>query len=64
MVWNANTTISRDEARPQIEEMAREQGIAGAFKVFYDGELCATPSDLPEQIDMNKVRVSAVLDQA
>lgn len=65
MVWNAeNNTISRDEAKTKILEMAKAEGIKGAFKVFYNGELVSTPSNLPEQVEMDKVSVSAVLDQA
>jgi hypothetical protein len=66
MNWDtsANNTISRAEAQVEIVAKAQNEGINGAFKVFYDGELVVTPSDLPEQVDMNKVRVSAVLDQA
>lgn len=64
MVWNADNTISRDAAKTEISNMAKDEGIKGAFKVFYDGNLIATPNDLPEQVDMDKVSVSAVLDQA
>ena len=65
MTWNASSnTISREEAKSRIITMATEQGIKGAFKVFYDNALMTTPDDLPEQVDMSKVRVSAVLDQA
>lgn len=64
MVWNSDNTISRDEAKSKISEMAREQGIKGAFKVFYNGDLMATPNDLPERVELEKVSVSAVLDQA
>lgn len=66
MVWDSTTsnTISKAEAKSQIISMAQEQDIRGAFKVFYDGNLMATPDDLPENVEMSKVRVSAVLDQA
>ena len=65
MVWETNDNlVSKTEAKSKIIEMAKEQGIKGAFKVFHKGVLMATPDDLPEQVDMNEVRVSAVLDQA
>ena len=66
MNWNnANdNTISKDEAKTRIDALASDEGIRGAFKVFYDGTLMVTPEDLPERVDMSKVRVSAVLDQA
>jgi hypothetical protein len=67
MVWNAQeqvSTLSRDEAKSEILDMARDQGIEGAFKVFYQGELISTPDALPERVTMDAVRVSAVLDQA
>ena len=65
MNWNTdNGTISREEAGSKIKEKAQSEGINGPFKVFYDGEQMTTPDSLPEQVDMNKVRVSAVLDQA
>lgn len=64
MNWNTDSTVSREEAKGKIQEIAREEGIKGAFKVFYDGQLMSTPDNLPEQVDMDKVSVSAVLDQA
>jgi len=65
MVWETNgNTVTRAEAKGKIIEMAKEQGIKGAFKVFHKNNLMATPDDLPEQVDMADVRVSAVLDQA
>lgn len=65
MVWETNGgTVTRAEAKSKIVDMAKNEGIKGAFKVFYDGELMTTPDDLPKQVDMGKVRVSAVLDQA
>lgn len=65
MVWETNDgTISKAEAKTKIVEMAKEQGIKGAFKVFHKGELMTTPDDLPERVDMSDIRVSAVLDQA
>lgn len=63
--WNSgSSTVSREEAIAKTQAMANEQGIRGAFKVFYDGNIIANPSDLPEHVDMTKVKVSNVLDQA
>lgn len=64
--WSARGTnsVTRDEAKTKILELARAQGLKGAFKVFYDDDIIADPDDLPESVDMDKVRVSAVLDQA
>ena len=64
--WNTATpsTVTRDEAKRRILEMAREEGIEGAFKVFHNNNLIATPDDLPETVNMDNVRVSEVLDQA
>lgn len=57
-------TVTRDEAKKAIIEKAKEAGINGAFKVFYRDNLISTPDDLPAQLNMEDVRVSAVLDQA
>ena len=62
--WSSGGGIPRVEAIAKIEEMARSKGYTGAFKVFYDGEIIADPSDLPDSVIMAKVKVSAVLDQA
>jgi len=65
MAWSAEVTeVSRAEAQRLIVAQAKDEGINGAFKVFYDNNLVANPADLPETVDMRKVRVSAVLDQA
>jgi hypothetical protein len=58
------TGVSRDEAKPLILEMARNEGIEGAFKVFYQGQMISSPDSLPDTVDMGEVSVSAVLDQA
>lgn len=63
--WNTNDgLVSREEAQPKIQELATKQGIRGTFKVFYDGQIVANPTDLPERVDMKLVKVSAVMDQA
>lgn len=63
--WDNNSnTVSRDEAQVKIKALATEKGIKGAFKVFYDGEVIADPSDLPDQVDMTLIKVSNTLDQA
>lgn len=56
--------LPRADAVKKITEMAIEKGYKGAFKVLYDGGVVADPGNLPEQVDMRKVAVSAVLDQA
>ena len=64
--WTNNqpNTVTRQEAINKIMAMANEQNLKGAFKVFYKDENSADPSELPEQVDMSAVKVSAVLDQA
>jgi hypothetical protein len=62
--WQTGNTVPRDEAKTKIQALAVAQGVSGAFKVFYNGQLVSRPDDLPTQVDMSKVRVSAVLDQA
>lgn len=63
--WNtAGGGIPRAEAIGKISQMAKDKGYKGAFKVFYQDALIADPEDLPETVDMGKVKVSAVLDQA
>ena len=61
---NNNDLVSREEAQKKIIAMAKDQGIAGAFKVFYDDEIVVNPSDLLDQVDLTLVKVSAVLDNA
>lgn len=64
-MWNANDNlVSREQAESKIGELAKSKGIKGSFKVFYDGGIIEDPTDLPEQVDMTKVKVSATLDQA
>lgn len=63
--WNTNKNlVPREEAEAKIAQLAKDKGIKGSFKVFYDGSIVEDPSDLPEQVDMTKVKVSATLDQA
>lgn len=69
MTWETVNTpvegaVSRNDAIDRIKVQAREDGITGSFKVFYNEQLIANPIDLPEQVDMNLVRVSAVHDNA
>ncbi len=68
MAWEndpvAPVTLGRDAAIARIKEIAREDGITGSFKVFYQDALIANPTDLPEQVNMALVKVSAVLDNA
>lgn len=64
--WSTGSEgISKDEAQSLIIKMAKEKGIKGAFKVYYDGELVANVDDLPDDgVVMSKVSVSAIADQA
>jgi hypothetical protein len=63
--WNANGSIvPKEQAQTKIIELAKSKGLSGAFKVFYDNNLVDDPDNLPESVDMNKVKVSAVLNQA
>lgn len=63
--WNTNQNlVSREESEGKIAQMAKDKGIKGTFKVFYEGDIVEDPTDLPDMVDMTKVKVSAVLDQA
>lgn len=65
MSWNANENlVSREAAEGKIGELAKSKGIKGSFKVFYNGSIVEDPTDLPDMVDMTKVKVSATLDQA
>lgn len=65
MSWNANENlVAREVAEGKIGELAKSKGIKGSFKVFYDGDIVEDPSNLPDMVDMTKVKVSATLDQA
>lgn len=65
MNWNTQTSrVSKADAIAKIKDMAEEQGLSGAFKVYYDSNQIATPEDLPAEVDMRLVQVSAVLNQA
>lgn len=65
MAWNANENlVAREEAEAKIGELAKSKGIKGSFKVFYNDEIIEDPTDLPDMVDMTKVKVSATLDQA
>ena len=59
-----NVAVPRDQAITKIKDMAIAEGITGAYKVFYAGTIIASPTDLPELVDMRNVRVSSVLDNA
>lgn len=63
--WNTNQDmVSREEAESKIAALATSKGIKGSFKVFYDNKIIVDPTDLPDQVDMKLVKVSATLDQA
>lgn len=63
-VSNNDNLVSREEAISQITDMAKDEGYTGSFKVFYDGQMVADPADLPERVDMDKIRLSETLSQA
>ena len=56
--------LSKADAQEAIYKMAEEQGLKDTFKVFYDGKLIEDPANLPDRVDMNKVKVSELLHQA
>ena len=63
--WNSdNPLISREEATEYTYNLRDQQGIVGAFKVFYDGVEITDPSELPDTVDKTKIRVSAAMSQA
>lgn len=64
--WNteSNQNIPRAEAINAITAKAREEGISGSFKVYYNGQLVSNPNELPETVNMGWVRVSAMFDNA
>lgn len=62
--WNTTRMLSRAEAQTAIADKAREEGISGSFKVYYNGALVSSPNDLPESVNMDFVRVSAMFDNA
>lgn len=58
------TGVTRAVAIEKITALAKEKGYKGAFKVLYNGSIIADPSELPESVDMSKVKIANVLDQA
>jgi len=65
MVWETGSAlIPKADAITAIQKMAKDQGLKGTFKVFYEGNIVADPNNLPDQVNMEEVEVSAVLDQA
>jgi hypothetical protein len=62
--WEVGTTLSREQAINAIKEKAKAQGYNKTFKVTYDGRQVEAPSDLPDQVDMSKVIISSVLNNA
>lgn len=65
MAFNTNTNlVPREQAEGKINELAKAKGIKGSYKVFYNGTIVEDPSNLPDQVDMTLVKVSATLDQA
>jgi hypothetical protein len=63
--WTTGTpSITRAAAIEAIKAKAVEQGYKGSFKVHYDGTLVDSPATLPDMVDMSKVTISSVLNQA
>ena len=61
---SGSNTVSKAEAVTAIIKLAEDCSIRGSFKTYYDGSLIADSDDLPNQVDMSKIRVSAIADQA
>lgn len=64
MTWETPSTVTPSEAIERCTQLATEQGIKGAFKIFYKDGIVVTIEDLPSAVDMDFIRISAVLDQA
>lgn len=65
MVWETTPTgITREQAIAEIKRMATAQGYSSTFKVTYDGTIIETPDQLPVSVDMSKVRISSMLNNA
>jgi hypothetical protein len=69
MTWDTNentaeeiVTISRADAIVAIKKMAKDNGY-NKFRVTYEGDEIEA-SDLPDDVDMSKVRISAMLNNA
>ena len=62
--WTAGTNLTREQAIAAIKEKAKAQGYNKTFKVAYDGRQVEEPNDLPESVDMSKVTISSVLNNA
>jgi hypothetical protein len=60
----SNNTVSRNEAGAWIARQAETQGIGNSFKVYYNNSVVGKLEDLPEQVVLANLRVSAALDQA
>lgn len=64
MTWDETSgETPREEAIKQTKVIAKDKGLK-TFKVFYDGTQVVDPSDLPDTVDMAKIQVSAIMDQA
>ena len=60
----STNTVPREEAGAWIARQAEEQGIGNSFKVYYNDAIMGKLEDLPEQVNLENLRVSAALDQA
>jgi hypothetical protein len=61
--WDQNT-VTREQAIEKIKQLAKDQGYTGGFSVKYDGEDIEDPADLPEAVDMTKIKVTSKLNNA
>lgn len=67
MTWDESsniTLVTREVAIAKIKEMAKAQGYTGGFKVVYDDSEIETPNQLPDAVDMSKVKVASKLNNA
>ncbi len=63
-MWETNNNLlAQADAIVKIKAMGTEAGYA-TYKVYYDGKVIATPSDLPESVDMTLVSIGQMADQA
>ena len=62
--WDTTTKMTREQAISAIKEKAKAQGYSKTFKVTYEGRMVENPDDLPIEVDMSKVQISSVLNNA
>ncbi len=67
MTWDQEsniTLVTREVAIGKIKELAKQQGYTAGFKVEYDGSEIETPNQLPDAVDMTKVKIGSKLNNA